>query len=165
MGSLPLAPPGKPFLSILLSKGTVRSRVCINQESGVSSSGHFLISSEFSVQTSLSSPLRLLSQILSQDWLYSRCHMPTHLGPKRQGVAFCMGNKQHGLWTGMSTLSVQERSREAMDSASPGPTLLMWPCSRAELWSIQEFKFEHDFPHHYKRKFVKVEEAGLIYNF
>ena len=67
VGSLPLAPPGKPFLSILLPKGTTRPRVCINQESCVSSSGHFLISSEFSVQTSLSSPLRLLSQILPQD--------------------------------------------------------------------------------------------------
>lgn len=51
--------------------------------------------------------------------------MPTHLGPKRQGVDFCMGKKQHGLWAGMSTLSVQERSREPMDTASLGPTLLM----------------------------------------
>ena len=67
VGSLPLAPPGKPFLSILLPKGTTRPRVCINQESCVSSSGHFLISSEFSVQTSLSSPLTLLSQILPQN--------------------------------------------------------------------------------------------------
>jgi len=30
--------------------------------------------------------------------------MPTHLGPKRQGVALGMGKKQHGLWAGMSTL-------------------------------------------------------------